>query len=295
MATQNVCPYNKYGFCKHREMCRNLHVAEVCESSSCVISSCLLRHPKNCKYYTNYGRCKFDPCAYKHIDNQNTFERNTQENEIIKAKLKHIEEQLKELNEKEIETKLNMEKLKKIEEKVEDMKSYKEDMKTKDDVIEELTRKLNTMETSLKEKDNVINRLSNKVRELEESCGKIEILERKIYVIEKKNAGNIFCKFCDEEFEESRDLQIHTINTHTFECQVCDFKAENKEMLDIHVSTCEVYECQGCDYSHKRLSEMKTHCKTRHTNTKPTLIVHVKMDRETFSERTYTNYWSNKI
>jgi hypothetical protein len=45
----------------NREMCRNLHVTEVCESSTCVISSCLLRHPKTFKFYTNYGRSKFDP------------------------------------------------------------------------------------------------------------------------------------------------------------------------------------------------------------------------------------------
>ena len=57
-------------------------------------------------------------------------------------------------------------------------------MKTKDDVIEELRRKLNTMETSVNKKDNVKNRLSNKVRELEESYDKIGILEGKFYVLE---------------------------------------------------------------------------------------------------------------
>ena len=86
-------------------MCRNLHVTELC-----FITSCLLRHSKNCKYYTIYGRCKFDPCAYKHVDNQSTFERNKKEDKLIKAKLKHIDEQLKELNEKEIEIKLNIDK-----------------------------------------------------------------------------------------------------------------------------------------------------------------------------------------
>jgi hypothetical protein len=67
-------------------------------------------------------------------------------------------------------------------------------------------------------------------------------------------------------------------------------------MLDIRVSTCEVYERKSCDYSRKRLIEKKTHCKTSHNKSNQlTLIVHVKMDRETFSEKTYTNYWSDQI
>ena len=168
-------------------------------------------------------------------------------------------------------------------------------MKTKQNVIEELNTKLNKMEISLKEKDTKISTLSDSVKDLEKNCAKIDILERKVYVIEKTNEGHIFCKVCDEEFKESRDYRIHKRNTHTFECDVCDFKAENKELLDIHVSTCEIYQCQGCDYSHNRLSEMKTHCKTNHVSKKPTMILHIKMDRETFSERTYTNYWSDQI
>ena len=103
---------------------------------------------------------------------------------ILKAKLGHIERQLKVLKQKQIETELNKEKLNKIEERVEEIQSCEEGMRTKDDVIEELRRKLNTMETSVNEKDNVKNRLSNKVRELEESNDKIGILEGKFYVLE---------------------------------------------------------------------------------------------------------------
>ena len=74
MATQNVCKWNKYGYCKHGDMCKKLHVNDICENSSCKIMCCLKRHPKPCKFYAIYKRCKFDPCAFLHVENTNSFE-----------------------------------------------------------------------------------------------------------------------------------------------------------------------------------------------------------------------------
>ena len=39
---------------------------EICQSRSCEITTCRQRHPYPCKYYTNFRRCKFSPCAFKH-------------------------------------------------------------------------------------------------------------------------------------------------------------------------------------------------------------------------------------
>ena len=43
MATQNGCNWNKYGYCKHCEIYRKLHVWEICKSSSCEVMCCLKR------------------------------------------------------------------------------------------------------------------------------------------------------------------------------------------------------------------------------------------------------------
>ena len=110
---------------------------------------------------------------------------------------------------------------------------------------------------------------------------------------EKLKVVNVFCEYCEEEFEEKRKLELHEINSHTFKCEVCKNKLGNKEELDIHLTTCEVYECYVCDYMHKRLSELKTHCKTKHTGN--VSILHVKMDRESMSEVTCKKYSSNEI
>ena len=73
MATQQtVCKYNKFGFCKYQDRCRNLHVNEVCDNSACEWSNCMQRHPIKCKYYTEFMRCKFSPCAFKHVKNDDT-------------------------------------------------------------------------------------------------------------------------------------------------------------------------------------------------------------------------------
>ena len=67
MASQNVCFYNKYGYCKYAEKCRKFHEKETCEKSNCEITECKLRHPIMCKYFRDYGFCKFtDWCKFSH-------------------------------------------------------------------------------------------------------------------------------------------------------------------------------------------------------------------------------------
>ena len=69
MATQNVCKYHKFGFCKYSEKCRFPHVKEECENKECEVRSCNLRHPKICTYYKDYRRWKFGEwCSFKHVE-----------------------------------------------------------------------------------------------------------------------------------------------------------------------------------------------------------------------------------
>ena len=75
MAAQNVCRYNKYGYCKFGEVCRKLHIDELCEDSACDSRTCDKRHPKECKYYTNYRRCNLNPCKFSHLEKMNCDEK----------------------------------------------------------------------------------------------------------------------------------------------------------------------------------------------------------------------------
>ena len=67
MAANVVCSYNRTGYCKFEDRCRNLHINEVCGLIDCSGDSCQLRHPRACRYYNSNGACKYlDKCAYSH-------------------------------------------------------------------------------------------------------------------------------------------------------------------------------------------------------------------------------------
>ena len=68
MAVETVCQFFKYGHCKFLEKCRNKHVQDVCENKNCEVTTCLKRHPRPCKFFQFYHRCKFNPCSYMHED-----------------------------------------------------------------------------------------------------------------------------------------------------------------------------------------------------------------------------------
>ena len=61
-----VCRHFKFGHCKFGQLCRNQHVATVCSKIQCDIDTCPHRHPQPCRYFINFGRCKFSPCSYSH-------------------------------------------------------------------------------------------------------------------------------------------------------------------------------------------------------------------------------------
>ena len=69
MSSEIVCKFYQNGYCKFRNQCRHQHVETVCETINCRSRECMLRHPRECKYYQRYGRCKFNSyCLFKHSD-----------------------------------------------------------------------------------------------------------------------------------------------------------------------------------------------------------------------------------
>ena len=67
MAAKSLCLFNKFGFCRYQDLCRSQHVNEICAEKSCEIEKCQKRHPKLCRFFRDYGRCKFNSyCKFKH-------------------------------------------------------------------------------------------------------------------------------------------------------------------------------------------------------------------------------------
>ena len=65
--SQPICFYLKYGHCKKRNYCKNIHYPQICEEVSFEIAKCEKRHPKECNYYNQYQKCNFSNCLYRHV------------------------------------------------------------------------------------------------------------------------------------------------------------------------------------------------------------------------------------
>jgi len=65
-SSSHECRFNKFGHCKFKEKCRNIHFYEVCHETECDISKCNKRHPRACRFF-HENRCKFsESCSFSH-------------------------------------------------------------------------------------------------------------------------------------------------------------------------------------------------------------------------------------
>ena len=63
-----ICRYHQFGHCKFRNLCRHRHIDDICYANECSISTCEKRHPRECKFFNQYSKCKFSEyCSYSHV------------------------------------------------------------------------------------------------------------------------------------------------------------------------------------------------------------------------------------
>ena len=157
MAAENLCLYNKFGFCKFRDTCKFRHVQEKCENSDCEVNNCQRRHPKECRYWRDFNRCKFgDYCLYKHETSRprQPFEN---EFEIVKQELERLLKLLAEKDEKICVIMKNFENVEKAENEAKiKYDNVIRDLDEKAVKIEELESKLEKFtETAKKPEENL--------------------------------------------------------------------------------------------------------------------------------------------
>ena len=86
--SREICKFNKYGYCKFGNKCRQLHNNVTCESKQCKRNVCDKRHPNKCYYYSINNYCKFGSfCRYVHENNEENLK-------IVRAKVKKLENTL---------------------------------------------------------------------------------------------------------------------------------------------------------------------------------------------------------
>ena len=98
-----ACLSSKYGYCKFRNNCSKAHFTDICEVSECSGYKCDKRHPKDCFFFKNYGRCKFGSyCSYKHaLSREMKLEEDVNalklEMKTLKTELETVKEEVKAL------------------------------------------------------------------------------------------------------------------------------------------------------------------------------------------------------
>ena len=225
MATQNICFYNKYGFCKYLETCRKYHENKMCENSNCEVRDCPLRHPISCKWFKDFGFCKFNEwCRFSHEVTKNTFEQN-EEVKNLKEKMKDIETELEKKSEKIL----------KLEAEIKDIHLK---MTEKDQTVSKINKKFNF----LKEKVTLLFDMETKIDIIEKTVEKFvnKPVETKDSTEEKAAAENIStevkCDLCDFVAKNKFGLKIHFHKKHStakFNCFTCDFTCEtHRELVD---------------------------------------------------------------
>ena len=316
MATPNICTFNKNGYCKYQEVCRKQHENKMCENSSCDILRCRFRHPRPCKYYKRYKRCKFDPCAFLHIDNDEGFEKLKSDNQNMQCRITLLEEKL----DKFLDTKNHDHQIINLENQI----------KEKDAMIVNIENKIQLLEEKIKNlEDNKIKKQIQKSFKCSQcnfetnSKHGLRIHTTKKHTLTGNETYPKVCDFCDDRFETFNDMKRHlkchsykeanytcedcefiskhdlTMEVHLgkfhsekIECGICGFETKDMENLDTHLSTCEMYKCGSCDDKFKLLADIKKHIQETH---KRTYIFHLKMDRNDFAEFSDTRYWSDDV
>ena len=212
---KRICNFNKFGFCKFGKASFRKHEDVKCDNDGCEIWECSFRHPKSCRYFQEYRKCKFgDYCKFSHDLLVNG---NDKEISEIKAKLEDL--RLGIINkEKEIEIKNKQidsiemrfdERLLELEKKNEGIE--KELKKLKDENV--------LLRNTLTVKDKVVveaasdDNLKDGVQEIDEEVVEIVNGAEDVVVVE--------------------DLDKETVH----KCERCDFIGKNEGGLKTHITT----------------------------------------------------------
>ena len=180
-----------------------MHISELCKNPKCEIKNCKLRHPKKCKFFRDYNRCKFGEwCFFSHetIENRlilDDIANNLNEkHETIEKKIENIDKKLSELETMELE----------ITKKLENIFLWK---------IENLENTILTMKKCMVEKDEQIISFEARFRKIEKQIIHKETIQKTVALEKSCEESNIKCKYCGFITNSEQGLKLHMNRNHT--------------------------------------------------------------------------------
>ena len=283
-----------------------------------------LRHPKICKYFQEYKRCKFGEYCYFHHKESRSDLLEKRVNDLIhkvdnfekklEEKLNHqsgsnsafdtLEKKLEKI-EKLIEEKNN--KIKELEEKIIDFEVKHVDKTKRNHEKASLVCKLCPFEAKSASGLKVHMKRKHTFKEIDiyptncDICD--EVIENKLKM--KRHMRNhsyisatYKCLDCYFICDTNSEMEVHIGKEHgeVFECLLCGLIEESSEKLETHLLTCEVYDCDQCEERTKTLESMKKHIVESHEEYLDySILVHVKLSTEDFSEIKKKRYYYKDV
>ena len=248
MADGSLCNFFKFGHCKFGDKCHKRHIKEKCVGN-CENEACQLRHPRECKFYSQFKRCKFgEYCSYLHIEETHMGKSKdlSEEIELLKSKIDSLESLIREKDSK-----------------INNITNILEELK---DVVMKNVIDFKQMENPLQNKCENENEC---IKEMDEPKDTPEV-----------TPANFNCDECKMECKSKIGLKLHkkrkhnnipqldgfdecniSVETQTdYVCEKCTFLAENSDMLRNHRSLVhKKYKCWDCDFSSDQRYLIKRH------------------------------------
>ena len=228
MTAVTICLHNKFGFCKHGDKCHKEHIAEICQNDRCNVNECKKRHPKGCRYYQQYKRCKFgDFCAFSHDIPVNPV---LEDLKLVAVKVSTLENEVKEKNEeikailRNIEKFLSSLNLPRMVASTHSTESLPSTVSASQSTIAIVTTN---------NPANIPTRSSSHSREncIPQYDGQSSLI---IEGETSENPSEFFkCEFCGETFSAQKLLKEHN-NSHEFCCEDCQICYETQLESDLH-------------------------------------------------------------
>ena len=209
-----VCKFNQVGFCKFGGKCFSKHENEICKSrNECIDSNCTKRHPKKCRFFHQFGHCKFnDTCVYSHLVEKN-------------IKVEELEKEVTEM---------------------------KKDLSVKDTKMEELEKEVAELKENVSKFKMLLFGMNNKIKSLEPEVKVIESKETKKVKENEENMEQTVeqmfkCDKCEYRVKRRATFMKHVNTKHGSADKMEGIK--EKESGENETETCKNCEnCEKCDY-----------------------------------------------
>ena len=239
MAVQTICSYNKLGHCKYGETCRNQHVNEMCENPECDVQTCNYRHPRECRWYREFCRCKFgDYCSYSHNKKKDNLDQLKMDNTVILEKLSELEKTAKE-KDKLFDNFVTamLEKFRKLEEKVFNFDNHESEIELTFFNPSDVEKSCDDCNFKTYEEGDLENHVE--VSHEKKSNDEVEIHTIENECIQITEAEVLKCDLCDFQTKHQAGLKSHKTKIHgqkiKHPCDQCEETFENRKKLKSHI------------------------------------------------------------